>query len=244
MTEQKDALRIALVTGGSRGIGRAIARRLAKDGRAVVITGRDEERLRDTAAELSNETGRSVSYEVADVRDPAAVDRLFERLDAAAAESSGRLDLVVANAGIGLFKPCAEISPDEFRDVLMTNLFGVFLTCRAAIPRLLRNGGGDVVTIGSLAGRNAFPGGTAYNASKFGLNGFSEALFQEVRQDGIRVSQIQPGSVDTDFHSQDDASWMSTPDEIADAVADVVALPRRSHISRLEIRPAKPKARR
>ena len=234
-------IRIALVTGGSRGIGRAIAKRLAVDGRAVVISGRDETRLRQTAEELSHESGTSVVYEVADVRDPAAVANLFRSIDDAAASSKGRLDIVVANAGVGIFKSCESTTPEEFRTVIDTNLFGVFLTCREAIPRLRASGGGDIITIGSLAGINAFPSGTAYNASKFGVNGLTEALFQEVRQDGIRVTGILPGSVDTEFRSGgDDASWMIEPDQVAEAVAGVIALPRRSHISRLEIRPSRP----
>lgn len=235
-------LRIALVTGGSRGIGRAVARRLALGGRAVVITGRDEERLARTAEELSHEAGISVVYRVTDARDAEAVDQLYADIDAAEVSSRGRLDVVIANAGLGIFGRCEEITPEQFRTVLDTNLFGVFLACRGAIPRLRRNGGGDIVTIGSLAGLNAFPGGTAYNASKFGLNGFTEALFQEVRGDGIRVTGVLPGSVDTDFAhtATGDRGWMVEPDQVAEAIEGVLALPRRAHVSRLEIRPSRP----
>lgn len=233
--------RLALVTGGSRGIGRAIARRLALSGRGVVISGLDEPRLARTAEELSNECGVSVTFQVADVRDPAAQERLFDAIDEAERGSSGKLDVVVANAGLGRFGKCEETTPEEFRLVLDTNLYGAFLTCRLAIPRLRRNGGGDILTIGSLAGINAFPGGTAYNASKFGLNGFTEALFQEVRHDGIRVTGILPGSVDTDFGSTaSDRSWMVEADQIAVAAMAAIDLPRNAHVSRLEIRPSRP----
>jgi NAD(P)-dependent dehydrogenase (short-subunit alcohol dehydrogenase family) len=232
---------IALVTGGSRGIGRAIAERLAADGRDVVITGRREAALRATACAIAKKTGRRAEWAAADVRDPGETRRAFERADALAREQGLRLDVVVANAGVGLFKRLAEMTPEEFREVLDTNLYGAFLTCREALHRL-KEGGGDVVVIGSLAAINAFPGGTAYNASKFGLHGFVQALFQEVRHDGIRVSEILPGSVASDFHREREADlgWMVQPEEVAAAVAAVIALPRNAHISRVEIRPSRP----
>jgi 3-oxoacyl-[acyl-carrier protein] reductase len=154
----------------------------------------------------------------------------------------GRLDVLVNNAGIGAFVPVAEMQPEAWDDVIGTNLDGVFYCCHAAIPALREAGESWVINIGSLAGKNAFPGGAAYNASKFGLIGFSEALMQEVRHDGIRVSYIMPGSVATEFtHPRAGTDeWKIQPQDVAQIVLDLLDTPARTLPSRVEVRPSRP----
>jgi NAD(P)-dependent dehydrogenase (short-subunit alcohol dehydrogenase family) len=155
----------------------------------------------------------------------------------------GGLDILVNNAGIGIFQTVEETSPENFRAVLETNLFGVFYCCREAIPLMKQRGGGYIINISSLAGVNAHPRMAAYNASKFGLNGFSEALMQEVRHDNIKVSYVMPGSVNTEFGGDspsDEKSWQLTPADIARVVLDLLRHDERSLPSRVEIRPSKP----
>ena len=159
----------------------------------------------------------------------------------------GRLDILVNNAGMGIFgKTVEEISGDEFRQTLETNLNGVFYACHYAIPLMKKHGGGYILNISSLAGQNAHPKMAAYNASKFGLNGFSEALMQEVRQDNIKVSYICPGSVNTAFGgdtASDANAWQLQPADIAQAIIDLLEMPVRALPSKVEIRPSKPPAR-
>jgi 3-oxoacyl-[acyl-carrier protein] reductase len=153
-------------------------------------------------------------------------------------EAFGGLDILVNNAGVGVFAPVAELTVDEWDRVVETNLSGLFYCTHAAIPHLKQQGGGWIINIGSLAGKNAFPGGAAYNASKFGLIGFSEALMQEVRHDGIRVSYIMPGSVATPGFSE--ADWKIQPEDLGQIVLDLLATPDRTLPSRIEVRPSRP----
>jgi len=158
-------------------------------------------------------------------------------------EAFGRLDYLVNNAGVGIFAPVPEMDPADFRRVIETNVIGVFNMCHTAIPAMRRTGGGSIVNISSLAGTNAFAGGAAYNASKFGLNGFSEALMQDVRYDSIRVSCVMPGSVATEFGGNEPgagADWKLLPDDVAEAVLDVLRFPSRALASRIELRPSQP----
>jgi NAD(P)-dependent dehydrogenase (short-subunit alcohol dehydrogenase family) len=225
----------ALVTGASRGIGRSIAELLLKAGVEVAICGRDRENVRKAVAELSP-LGRVVG-EPADVAKESEVSNLFRSIDA----QLGGLDILVNNAGVGIFRSVADASIDEWKAILETNLSGVFYCCREAIPRMRTRGGGFIVNISSLAGRNAFAGGSAYNASKFGLNGFSEAMMLDLRYDGIRVSYVMPGSVDTEFGQRSEhASWKIAPEDVAEAVLHVLRQPERTIISRVEMRPSKP----
>jgi NAD(P)-dependent dehydrogenase (short-subunit alcohol dehydrogenase family) len=155
----------------------------------------------------------------------------------------GGVDILVNNAGIGMFASVESMSPDDFRAVLETNLFGVFYCCHEAIPLMKQRGGGYIINISSLAGANPHPKMAAYNASKFGLNGFSEALMQEVRHDGIKVSYIMPGSVNTEFggdEPSDEKSWQLQPADIAQLVMDLLSYPDRTLPSRVEIRPSRP----
>jgi 3-oxoacyl-[acyl-carrier protein] reductase len=235
--------RVALVTGGSRGIGYAIARALLDRGMRVGITGRDRASLEEASRTLSP-SDRLLTV-------PADVGRYddVERMVAAVTGKWGRLDVLVNNAGIGGFANVADMSPDLWRSIIDTNLTGVYFCCQAAIPHLRRAGGGWIINISSLAGKNPFPGGAAYCASKAGLNAFSEALMQEVRYDGIRVSYIMPGSVFTGFRSPGggkaagDDQWMILPEDIAATVVELIESPARTLSSRIEMRPSQPKKR-
>lgn len=231
--------RVAVVTGGSRGIGRAIAMALVNAGANVAITARSEKDLASAVSEL-NETGpgRAAGY-VCDVRDYEQVKSVFANV----AGDFGGVDILVNNAGIGIFAPVESMDVADFRAVLETNVFGVFYCCHEAIPLMKQRGGGYIINISSLAGTNAHPEMAAYNASKFGLNGFSEALMQEVRQDKIKVSYIMPGSVNTEFggdEPSDEKSWQLQPEDVARVVMDLIEQPERSLVSRVEIRPSRP----
>jgi NAD(P)-dependent dehydrogenase (short-subunit alcohol dehydrogenase family) len=234
------APRVALVTGGTRGIGEAVARRLAGDGFAVFISGSSEESTRAALSRFAKEkSGIPIRGFAADARREADQKRLVE----STAREGGRLDVLVNNAGLGHFGPVDELSPDRFREVLETNLFGVYYAVHYAAPLMKANGGGFIVNIASLASVNPFAGGSAYNASKFGLLGFSEAAMLDLRHSGIRMASVLPGSVDTDFghpSASREASWMLQPEDVAEAVADLVRYPERAIPSRIDLRPAKP----
>lgn len=230
--------KVAIVTGGTRGIGRAIADALVARGAAVVVAARTPADVGRSAAELSAR-GRARGL-VCDVRDPGACSRLIEEADAA----FGRLDVLVNNAGVGAFGSVADLAVEDWQRVIETNLGGVFYCSRAAIPLLRRSGGGWILNIGSLAGKNAFAGGAAYNASKFGLVGLSEALMQDVRHEGIRVALIMPGSVAGEFDSPGGRGglqdWKLQPEDVARTVVDLIAYPDRALASRVELRPSRP----
>jgi 3-oxoacyl-[acyl-carrier protein] reductase len=228
--------RTAIVTGGSRGIGFAIAESLLNHGASVVITGTSQERL-DTASSRLARRGRLEAVR-ADVRRPDDAERMVGR----AVEVFGGLDVLVNNAGVGRFANAADMTLEQWREVIDTNLSGPFYCAHAAIPHMRRRGGGWIVNISSLAGKNAFVGGSAYCASKSGLNAFSEALMQEVRHDGIRVSYVMPGSVSTDFGGPATGSdaWKLTASDVAQVVLDLLAHDKRSLPSRVELRPSQP----
>ena len=225
----------AIVTGGTRGIGRAIAEALLREGLSVCISARKQAEVEKAVDEL----GRPTVGFVCDVRNYEQVKTMINY----AAEQLGGLDILVNNAGIGLFETVEETSPEDFRAVLETNLFGVFYCCHEAIPQMKRRGGGYIINISSLAGVNPHPQMAAYNASKFALNGFSEALMQEVRHDNIKVSYIMPGSVNTEFGGDspnNEKSWQLTPQDIAGVVINLLHHDDRALPSRVEIRPSKP----
>jgi NAD(P)-dependent dehydrogenase (short-subunit alcohol dehydrogenase family) len=231
---------VAVVTGGSRGIGFAIARALMGQGVNVAIAGTSASRLEDASAKLRASAGAGVQVHpvVADVREYDSVQALMQ----SAVDRFGGLDILINNAGVGLFKTVADMSVDDWHTVLGTNLTGVFNCCHAALPHLRRRGAGWIISISSLAGKNPFPDGAAYCASKAGLNAFSEALMQEVRHDGIRVAYVLPGSVSTEFGGQarEPADWKLTPEDVALTVTNLLAHPARSLPSRVELRPARP----
>jgi NAD(P)-dependent dehydrogenase (short-subunit alcohol dehydrogenase family) len=235
---------VALVTGGSKGIGYSIADALLERGLSVAICARKQDEVEAAARRLetrhSGTGGKSrVLPVVCDVRREADVVALFAKVD----DRFGGLDVLVNNAGVGRFKLLEQMTLEEWNSILETNVTGVFLCCRAAIPRMRVRGGGYIFNISSLAGTNAFPQGTAYNASKFGLNGMSEALMQEIRHDGIRVSYVMPGSVNTYFNEgkPDPAlAWQLEPEDVARVVSNLLQHDPRALPSRVEIRPSMP----
>ncbi len=230
--------KVAVVTGGSRGIGLAITAALLEDGASVAISGLSQEHLDSARDALASHADR-LEIVRADVRTRADVDRLI----GSAVRRFGGVDILVNNAGIGTFANVADMSDDDWNRVLETNLTGVFYCCSAAIPQLRTRGGGWIINISSLAGKNAFTGGAAYCASKAGLNAFSEALMQEVRHDRIRVSYVMPGSVATEFSrggSGSGTDWKLTSDDVAQVVMDLLAHADRSLPSRVELRPSMP----
>jgi 3-oxoacyl-[acyl-carrier protein] reductase len=229
---------IAVVTGGTKGIGFAIAERLLKNGAKVFICGRDKRDLTQAVEWLASHG--HVEGDVCDVRSEDQVRMLLAECE----RRLGGVDILVNNAGMGVFgKTVEELSGAEFRQVLETNLHGVFYACHYALPMMKKRGGGYIFNISSLAGQNPHPRMAAYNASKFGLNGFSEALMQEVRQDNIKVSYICPGSVNTEFGGDvpsGDKAWQLQPTDIAQVVIDLLEMPERALPSKVEMRPSKP----
>lgn len=232
--------RVAIVTGGSRGIGLATARALLDAGAAVVVTGTNAATLEKAATDLGGDVRASRVFAVAaDVRDPASASQYVK----AAIDRFGGLDILVNNAAVGGITDIASMSHDLWRRVLDTNLTGVFYCCHAALPHLKARGGGWIINISSLAAKNPFVGGAAYCAAKAGLNAFGEALMLEVRHDGIRVSTVMPGSVRTGFGSGGDGpgtEWKLAPEDVAQVVLDLVSHPPRSLPSRVELRPTRP----
>jgi NAD(P)-dependent dehydrogenase (short-subunit alcohol dehydrogenase family) len=234
----------AIVTGGTKGIGRAIAAALVRAGVNVCVGARNKSEVAKTIAELTFDGAEDlgagcIAGTVCDVRDLNQVKALIEYT----VREFGGVDILVNNAGVGIFGSVEDMLPEDFRAVLETNVFGVFYCCHEAIPLMKQRGGGYIINLSSLAGTNAHPRMAAYNASKFGLNGFSEALMQEVRHDGIKVSYIMPGSVNTEFggDTPDQArSWQLQPDDIARVVLDLLHQNDRSLSSRVEIRPSRP----
>ncbi len=232
--------RVALVTGGTRGIGRAIALDLAGAGVRVVLTGRDAERSAEAARAIAEEAGADAGDVLglaADVRDLSALEAAV----AATVARYGRLDAVVANAGLGRFAAVDELTVEAWREVIDVNLTGAFHTVKASTAALEASGG-VLVTIGSLAGINAFAGGAAYNAAKFGLVGFTHAVMLDLRERGVRVSTIMPGSVATAFGGRAPSAadgWKIQPEDVAEAVRYVLSSPARTLPSRIEVRPAR-----
>ena len=231
--------KVAFVTGGSRGIGLAIARALLAEGARVAITATSDTTLHAASATLTAAGRAEDVFAIrADVRRHEQVDDAVD----AAARRFGGIDILVNNAGVGIFKPVGGLSVDEWHTVLDTNLTGVFYCCRAALPHLRARGGGWIVNISSLSGKHPFADAAVYCASKAGLNAFSDALMQEVRHEGIRVTCIMPGSVRTEFGARWPGSgdWRLAPEDIGQAVCDVVRHPARSLPSAVEIRPSQP----
>ncbi len=232
--------KVAVVTGASRGIGFCIAQALLEEGAKVFICGRDPKGLQGALEKLRSATPANVDGSAADVRSSEDCRKLIR----AAAERFGGLDILVNNAGVGIFKPVDQLSVEDWDMTIQTNLSGVFYCCREAIPLMRKRGGGYIFNISSLAGVNPMLSGSAYNASKFGLNGFSEAMMQDIRYDGIRVSYLMPGSVDTDFAaapgSKAHESWKLTGEDVAKAVVDLYKFPSTALASRIEMRPSQP----
>ncbi len=229
---------VALVTGGSRGIGYGIAEALVGRGVRVAITGRGQKSLADAKRRLEA-AGGTVEALAIDVRDRDAVAKGVETV----ASVLGGLDIVINNAGVGTFVSIADMTLAQWSETIDTNLTGVFNVCSAAIPRLRSRGGGYIINISSLAGKNALTGGGAYCASKAALNSFGEVLMQEVRHDDIKVTTIAPGSVATGFSGGDEskgADWKTAPSDIGGLVVGLLEMEPRSLASYIELRPSKP----
>ncbi|MFB3905384.1 MAG: SDR family oxidoreductase [Acidobacteriota bacterium] len=230
----------AIVTGGTKGIGRAIVEALLHEQARVLLAARNRSEVEQAVAALekAGHSGRVIGQNC-DVGRLEDVKRLF---DFCLRKWDG-VDILINNAGIGIFRNVEELSPEEWRSTLSTNLDSLFYCCHLAIPHMKRAGGGFIINIGSLAGKNAFAGGAAYNASKFGLIGFSEALMQEVRHDDILVAYIMPGSVDTDFGvgmGSPSGSWKIAASDVAEVVVQTLKRHPRCLTSRIEMRPSKP----
>ena len=230
--------KIVVVTGGTKGIGYAIAESLLKADAKVFICARNKAELKRALEKLS--ALGEVHGEICDVRSEEQVEAMLNEC----LRVFGAIDVLVNNAGIGIIgKTVEEMSAEDFEQTLQTNLFGVFYTCHHAIPLMKKQGGGYIINISSLAGQNAHPRMAAYNASKFGLNGFTEAMMQEVRADNIKVSLICPGSVNTYFGGDDpsaEKSWQLQPEDIAQTVSDLLSMNERALPSKVEIRPSNP----
>ena len=231
--------KLAAVTGGTRGIGRAIAEHLLREGAAVAICGRSRESV-DAAVTAMQPLGRIVGF-AADVTRVEDVQRFFQSVDT----HFDGLDILVNNAGAAVFRKVGEMTPEEWHANIDLNLNGPFYCSREALTRFQRRGGGFIVNISSLAGKNAFTGGAGYNAAKAGLNLFTEAMMLDHRQDNVRVCSIMPGSVDTEFSGHPGkrsvgASWMIAPDDVAEVVITALRIPSRTMVSRIEMRPSRP----
>lgn len=232
----------AVVTGASKGIGYAIAEALAGAGGNVVISARNEAEVQEAARRLNEVSEGEVVGVAADVRRLEDVRRMI----GTASERFGGVDILVNNAGVGGFAPIDRIDPEKWNQIIETNLTGVYYCCHEAIPVMRGRGGGWIINIASLAGKNPLAGGTAYNASKFGLVGFSEALMLDVREYDIRVNYIMPGSVATYFNDHtpgEEDAWKIQPEDIAQIVMDLLAFPGRTLPSRVEVRPSRPPKR-
>ena len=231
---------VAIVTGGSRGIGRAIVDGLLRRFGTVWFCSRSQASVDRALSDLKPIHKERVHGRAVDVGDQEQVDAFVAEVD----DTDGRVDVLVNNAGLGLFAPVDEIKGDDWRRLVRANLDGPFYFTRAVAPIMKRRGDGFIFNVASLAGRNAFAGGAAYNAAKFGLVGFSEACMLDLRGDGIRVSAILPGSVATDFFDTagqvggTDREQMLRPEDVAQTVLDLLAYPDRALPSRLEIRPS------
>lgn len=230
--------RAAIVTGGARGIGRAVAEALLREGARVAICARSAASL-DEALQALQRQGEAYGR-VCDVGRHEEVEDFFRYCD----EKIGDPAVLVNNAGVGVFAPVDALRPADWRNVIDTNLSGPFYCTRLAAPRMKKRGGGFILNIGSLAGKNPFASGAAYNASKFGLNGFTEAAMMDLRHDNIRVAQIMPGSVQTEFSAtMEGADWKLDPAAIAAAAVHLIRMPERNLASRVEMRPTRPPVR-
>lgn len=229
----------ALITGGSKGIGFGIAESLLKEGVNVAITSRHQDAADAALLKLSKLGPGKLIAIVADVRD-------FEAQNHAVAktlEAFGRLDVLVANAGLGHFAPIAELTPEQWHETIDTNLTGVFYSLKASLNALTESKG-YFISIASLAGTNFFASASAYNASKFGLVGFTQAVMLDLREAGIKCSTIMPGSVATHFNNHEPNptdAWKIQPEDIGQMVVDLLKMNPRTLPSKIEVRPSQPK---
>ena len=220
---------VAVITGASKGIGRATALRLSHDYDIVAIARSDDEL--ESLAQQIERLGGSCRPRVVDITNADAVTAALSGIDA---------QVLVNNAGVGIIKPFMELTRDEWRQMVDVNFNSLYDVTRAVIPGMIARGSGHVVVIGSISGRSAFIGGTCYAATKHAVMGFTESLMLELRESGVKVSVVNPGAVATGFSKRSDASWMLAADNVAEAVAHVVATPANVLIHRVEVRTLTP----
>ncbi len=227
-----------IVTGSTKGIGFAVARALVEEGAKVLISSRHQQDIEEAVGRLDQLAKGQARGKPCDVREAEQVRELIQHC----VDTLGGVDILVNNAGIGIFNSVESMALKEWQDTIATNLDGVFYGCHFAIPEMKNSGGGFIINIGSLAGKNAFPKGAAYNASKFALVGFSEALMQEIRYDDIRVAYIMPGSVETEFDGSPvkEDSWKVSAGDVAGVVIQTLKHHSRCLTSRIEMRPSTP----
>jgi len=231
----------ALITGGSKGIGYGIAESLIEQGMKVAITSRSQEAA-DKAAEELNKIGPGQAMGIAaDVKNLDSQKHCVEKIH----DAWGQLNVAIANAGVGAFASIEEMTPEMWNDVIDTNLTGAFYTTKAATPAL-KASQGYLITIASLAGANFFPTGAAYNASKFGLVGFTQAVMLDLRQYGVKVTTIMPGSVTSHFNGHqpnDSDAWKIQPEDLGQMTVDLLKMHHRTLPSKIEVRPSMPPKR-
>jgi len=231
-------MRTAIVTGGTAGIGLAVAETLLRRGHAVFVCGRDGQRLQGALERLGQFGKDRVGGGACDVRSLSSVESMV----GAAKQRFGQIDALINCAGIAFIAPFDEISPEQWRDIIDTNLSGVFNSCKAVLPLLRLAGRGDIVNLGSRSGRYAFRGGVGYNTTKFGLQGLTEALFLDLNLEGIRVSLVAPGTVATGLSGTVPEDWHLQPNDVAKVIVDLLEADARAAVSWVEIRPARPPA--
>lgn len=228
----------ALITGGTKGIGYGIAQAMLEGGMKVAITGRNQEGIDAAVDELENFGSGDVIGFVSDVRDRSSLDKAVGSI----VDKWGKLDVLIANAGVGHFGSIHDLTEEQWHETIDINLTGVFNSARACIP-FLKDSKGYIITIASLAGTNFFAGGSAYNASKFGLVGFTQAMMLDLRQEGINVSTIMPGSVSTHFNNRipgEGDEWKIQIEDLGQMVVDLLQLDPRTLPSKIEVRPSRP----
>lgn len=231
---------VCVVTGASKGIGRAIAIKMAQEGCDVAIFGRNEKDLADTQIEVEKANVKAYPY-IGNVADEAFVKSSIEKIE----QECGRIDHLINNAGMGIFKPLIEADFEDLRLQVEANLYGIFHFSKAVLPGMIKNKKGSIINISSLAGKNAIVGGTMYTATKHAVMGFTKSLMLEVREHNIRVAVISPGSVDSNFNSSSLARPKKEnilhPSDVAETVAAIIKMPARALISEVDIRPTNPK---
>ena len=229
--------KVAIITGGSKGIGFGIAKAFLAEGMNVAITSRSQESADEAAKNLSDDPDRVLGI-ASDVRNFESEQNVVQKV----LDKWGKVDAMIANAGLGHFAPIQDMTHQQWNDVIDINLTGVFNSTKASLDALAESKG-YLITIASLAGTNFFPAGAAYNASKFGLVGFTQAVMLDVRQLGIKVTTIMPGSVATHFNNNEPSekdAWKIQPEDIGKLCVDLLTMPARSLPSKIEIRPSMP----
>ena len=230
--------KVVLITGGTKGIGLGIAEKLASENMRVAITGRDPDETRTIETDLKQKGAEDAMGLAFDVRNREEMEKGIQEI----MERWGQIDVVIANAGIGQFEAIDKMTHQQWNDIIDTNLTGVFNTVKATVEALKKTKG-YIITMASLAGTNFFPNGAAYNASKFGLVGFTQAIMLDLRKYGIKVTTIMPGSVSTYFngHVPNDADeWKIQPEDIGEIVVDLLKMHPRTLPSKIEVRPSVP----